>query len=102
MHVELKGSPFAQPGGVSFSSSSTVVLSLGDPIELKLEDRVNESLKSEGVNGGMEALHTRTSLYLDTLSAGNTQVLSTLIPEAKKMEEDGPMVVRGDKEEWHN
>ncbi|MCP3955661.1 MAG: hypothetical protein GY697_26095, partial [Desulfobacterales bacterium] len=63
VHFELKGSPLAQPGGVSFSSSCTPVLSLGDPLEVKLEDRVNRSLITEGVKEGIEALRICTSLY---------------------------------------
>jgi hypothetical protein len=35
VQVELKGSPLAQLGGVSFSSSCTSVSSPGDPLELK-------------------------------------------------------------------
>ncbi len=73
-----------------------------NPLEIKLEDRVNRSLISEGVEEGIEAQCNCTSPYPNTLSAGNTQVLLTLIPEAKKMEEDETTVVRGDKKEWLN
>ncbi|MCP3891231.1 MAG: hypothetical protein GY702_20550 [Desulfobulbaceae bacterium] len=88
VHVELKGSPQAQLGGVSFSSSCTSVSSLGDPLELKPKDGVQGRLKSGEVIGGVEALHTCMSSHLIIPSGGNKPMLATLIPEAKKTEKD--------------
>ncbi|MCP3679179.1 MAG: retroviral-like aspartic protease, partial [Gammaproteobacteria bacterium] len=100
VQVELKGSPLAQLGGVSFSSSCTSVSSPGDPLELKPEDEDQGRLGPGGLIGGVEALHTRRSSHPVMPSGGNTPMLSTPILEAKKTEKYDSLVVERDKEEW--